>query len=62
MIGIHDTGIAMHSREFAEVTLTEKGHRGLEVGAKALAMAGVEILTRPGLLTEVKDAFERTEK
>jgi len=59
MIAIAPEGVAIHSYEFAQATFTERGHRGLEIGAKSMAMAAVEILTDPALLEAVKAAFAR---
>jgi metal-dependent amidase/aminoacylase/carboxypeptidase family protein len=54
--------IASHSRELCAATLTEEGHRGIEIGAKVLALAGVEILTDERLRTEIKEAFDKAKK
>ena len=62
IIGISDSMIPIHSREFAEASLTETAHKGLETGIKALAMAGLEILTQPELLKEIKKDYENTKK
>ncbi len=59
MIGLTNKPMAMHSKEFAAVTMTPEGDKGLEVGVKALAMASVELFTNPGTLAEIKDEFER---
>lgn len=58
MIAIAPEGVALHSREFADAALSEGGHRGLEIGVKALAMAGMEILTNPELLSEIRGYFK----
>jgi len=58
MIGIHGKDIAMHSRDFAAASMTPAGDKGLEVGAKSMAMAAVELLTQPGLLAEIRKEFE----
>jgi amidohydrolase len=58
MIGIHGQEIAMHSRDFAAASLTPEGDKGLEIGAKSMAMATVELLTRPELLGGVRKEFE----
>jgi amidohydrolase len=60
MVAIAPEGVAWHSYESADSTFTERGHRGLEIGAKAMAMAAVEVLKDPALLTEVKEAFKET--
>jgi hypothetical protein len=48
----------MHSRDFADVTMTPSGDKGVEVGAKVMALATVEILTKPQLLEEIKNYFK----
>lgn len=58
MISIAPEGVALHSKEFAEAALSNMGHRGLEIGVKALAMAGMEILTSPELISEIRGYFE----
>jgi amidohydrolase len=58
LIGLTQQQIAMHSSEFAAVTLTPEGDKGLEIGAKAMAMATIEILTTPELLEKIKADFE----
>ena len=58
MIGLGNKGVAMHSKQFADVTMTSEGDKGLEVGVKALAMASVELLTNPETLAEIKEEFE----
>jgi amidohydrolase len=62
MVSIAPEDVAGHSHEFAEATFTERGHRGLEIGAKAMAMAAVEILADPALLTEIKEAHTKAMK
>jgi amidohydrolase len=58
LIGLTQKQMAMHSREFATLTMTPEGDKGLEVGAKAMAMATIEILTKPELLADIKASFE----
>jgi metal-dependent amidase/aminoacylase/carboxypeptidase family protein len=55
MISIASEGVKVHTKEFAEATLTDTGHRGLEIGAKTMAMAAVEILIDNTLLEEMKN-------
>lgn len=62
MIAITPKRVAGHSRELAEATLSEDGHRGLEIGTKMLAVAGIEVLTDPQLLQEIKRAQKKEEK
>ena len=58
MIGLTTKPMPMHSKQFANVTLTPEGDKGLEIGVKSLAMATVEILTKPALLKEIREEFE----
>jgi len=62
MIGIAGPEVGGHSRELADATFTAQGHKGLENGAKAMAMACIELLSDAKLLAEVKDAFAKTLK
>ena len=61
-IGLNCPQCSLHSREFAEVTVTEAGDRALELGAKALALTGLEVLTDPDLLKNIKMEFRQAEK
>jgi len=54
MIAIAPEGVAGHSREMADATLAETGHRGLELGTKLLAKAAIEILLDPELRADIK--------
>ena len=58
MIGITKDEMPMHSAQFAACTMTPSGDEGLIIGIKSMAMASVEILTDPELLTEIKAEFE----
>lgn len=62
MIGIAGPKVGGHSRELAAATFTTLGHKGLENGAKAMAMGCIELLSDAKLLNEVKDAFAKTLK
>ncbi len=42
-ISITEGELASHSHEFAEAACSEKGHQGLLVGAKALAMTAIDL-------------------
>ena len=61
-IGLNCPQCSLHSREFAELTVTEAGDRALELGAKALALTGLEVLTDPDLLKNIKMEFRQAEK
>jgi amidohydrolase len=52
-------GIMPHTREFAEATAGEKGHRALAIGAKTLAMTALDLFTNPELLGRIKEDFSQ---
>ncbi|HIH88856.1 TPA: M20 family metallopeptidase, partial [Candidatus Bathyarchaeota archaeon] len=62
MVGFTKEDITAHSKELCAATMTEEGHRGIEIGAKVLALAGVEILSDAKLCTEIRDAFDKAKK
>ncbi|MCX6654567.1 MAG: M20/M25/M40 family metallo-hydrolase [Candidatus Bathyarchaeota archaeon] len=62
MLVFTKTSITSHSRELCAATMTEEGHRGVEIGAKVLAFTGVEVLTDEKLRAEIKDAFDKAKK
>jgi len=62
MIGFTKAEITGHSRELCAATMTAEGHKGIEVGAKVLAMSGVEILADAKLRAEIKEAFDKAKK
>ncbi|MBI5588272.1 MAG: M20 family metallopeptidase [Deltaproteobacteria bacterium] len=50
-------GINIHTREFADATVTPDGHRALMEGVKCLGLTAVELLLDPEALEEVKRDF-----
>ena len=62
MLGFTKADITDHSRELCAATMTEEGHRGIEIGAKVLGLAGVEVLTDEKLRAEINEAFEKAKK
>ena len=46
-----------HIPEFEEAVGGPLGHRAIGVGAKAMALTGLDILMDPSKLVEVKQAF-----
>jgi amidohydrolase len=62
MLGFTKADITGHSRELCAATMTEEGHRGIEIGAKVLGLAGVEVLTDEKLRAEINEAFEKAKK
>lgn len=61
-IGLGCPDLQLHTSEFAEMTVTEAGDRAIRLGAEALALTGLEILTDPQLLADVKAEFEEAMK
>ena len=57
-VGLDCRGINMHSREFAEITMTEKADRVTGMAAEALAETGIQILTNAALLAKIKEEFQ----
>lgn len=57
-ISICGPGIAGHSREFADATMTEAGRAGMVAAAKAMAMTAIDVLTDTGLRGAAKKEFE----
>jgi amidohydrolase len=57
-IAICDSGIVSHSRQFAEASSSERGHRAMIVAAKAMAMTLIDVLTLPDLASRARDEFE----
>jgi amidohydrolase len=53
-IGIGCQGVAAHTQEFANNTVTKKGHEALIQGASAMALTGYDIITDKELLRKIK--------
>lgn len=60
-IGLNCPSYQLHSKEFAGITITKAGDRAVKLGAEALALAGAEVLTTPGLLDKIKTEFKKGE-
>lgn len=56
-LALGDTLSAVHSIEFARAARSPQAGEYLKVAAKALACTAIDLLTRPGLLDEVKREF-----
>lgn len=56
-IGIGCPGVAGHTEEFADNTVTEKGHEALIQGAAAMALTGYDVITDNELLKRIKEEF-----
>ncbi|OGQ57992.1 MAG: hydrolase [Deltaproteobacteria bacterium RIFCSPLOWO2_02_FULL_53_8] len=50
-------GINIHTREFADATVSADGHRALMEGVNALGLTALECLFNPKTLQAIKDAF-----
>jgi amidohydrolase len=48
-----------HTAGFTEVAATDSAHENMVQVGQALAMTGIDVVMRPGLLDEVKGAFRR---
>jgi len=58
-IAIGPRKLAGHSREFAEASVSERGHEAMLVAAKAMAMTSVDLFTDEALMKKVKREFGR---
>lgn len=52
--------IAGHTVEFREAALTEQGFKAMLTAAKAMALTGLDVLTNPGFLAQVRAEFSST--
>ncbi|MBM7094494.1 M20 family metallopeptidase [Bacillus sp. H-16] len=57
-----DTHIIGHTREFRDAALSKEGFEGMFIGAKAMALTGLKVLTDRSLLDSIKNEFENTKK
>jgi amidohydrolase len=53
-------GLASHTREFAQATITEAGEAGLLRSVQALAMTGLDVLSDPDLLHRAREEHTRS--
>lgn len=56
-VGIASHKIVGHSQEMALATITEEGHQGLLLGAKALAATAADLFAEPELMAKIKKEF-----
>ncbi len=54
-------GINIHTRGFADATVTPDGHRALMEGVKALGLTAMELFFKPEALEAIKKDFRETE-
>jgi amidohydrolase len=58
-IGVGDTSLIIHSKEFAEHTITEQGKETIYKGACALAFTAFDVITSKEILNKIKEEFLR---
>lgn len=56
-IGLDSPGLVAHTKEFADITITENSHQILSKGALALASTGYELLTNKEIFEKVVNEF-----
>lgn len=61
-IGLNCPAFNLHSKGFADATITAAGDKAIEVGGKALALTAIEVLTNPQLLEDIKAEFAEAQK
>ncbi|HSQ33983.1 MAG TPA: M20 family metallopeptidase [Peptostreptococcaceae bacterium] len=59
-IGLDCLNITSHSREMADMTVSDIGHERLIQGATALAFTGYDIISDENLLNKIKEEFENS--
>lgn len=57
-IGLGDPNLTLHTQEFADVTISEKGRETIANGALALALTGYDVLSDPALLESIRREFK----
>ena len=55
-------GKGPHTPDFEKTARTEESHELAKRAAKALAATAVDVLTKKGLLDEIKQEFERMKR
>jgi amidohydrolase len=61
-IGLDSPGLIAHTKEFADLTITDNSHQVLSKGALALAATGYDLITNKDQLEKMKTEFEQTRK
>ena len=61
-IAVVPRGVAGHTKEFGESTLTKEAHAGMLIGVKAMALTAFDLLSDPLLLKAVREEFSRNFK
>ncbi|MEH7301959.1 M20 family metallopeptidase [Neobacillus drentensis] len=58
-IGLDSPGLIAHTREFADLTITDNSHQILARGALALAMTGYDLITNKEEFEKMKNEFRQ---
>jgi amidohydrolase len=61
-IGLDSPGLIAHTKEFADLTITENSHQILSKGALALASTGYDLITKQEVLDKMKQEFNQNKK
>ena len=56
-VQITDKDISTHTPEFAVAAASEWGMKGMNLAAKAIAMTTYDLITRPDILSQIKEEF-----
>lgn len=59
-LAISPSDIVLHTPAFAQAAISERGHQGLLLAAKALAMTALDVLLRPETLEGIRREFTST--
>ncbi|MFP5113511.1 M20 family metallopeptidase [Bacillaceae bacterium C204] len=59
-IGLDSPGLIAHTREFADLTITDNSHQILSRGALALALTGFDLITNKEVLEKMKNEFRHS--
>jgi amidohydrolase len=60
MIAIAPTGMAIHTREFADAAVKPLARAGMVAAAKTMALTALDLLADPARVTAAKEEFART--
>ena len=58
-IKICDEPYACHTHGFREAAMSDQGFEGLILGAKSMANTALDVITKPELLSKIKEEFEK---
>jgi amidohydrolase len=59
-IGLDSPGLIAHTREFANLTITDNSHQMLSRGALALALTGFDLISNKEVLEKMKNEFSQS--